>query len=621
MERPPSSRPKTSAGRAASARSRQPAPTNGSVPSGMRPPSRQTMSRMGTAMGNGNIPQPPPRSSLGQRIGSSAMQRVPTAMNDRPMTGMARPPSSAIRPPTQQGIAGLRAPTRMGTGSTRQVFDKTYYIGLLRSKINQLNVEIARLSEQKQIGDKDRAELSAYEARAQASALEIRDLQGRLIDLNVIIDRMHVNADMSDIELEARKMKEKADEMEADVQELVNERLAKEKEAEQLHAQIEEQKKLNEAVTTAMDPSVRERYDELKQESELLKKRVSEMEAQIEELEDRKAKLEMEVDGSPMKKKAVHLQETIAVLKDKLEVLEKEKALTETPEQKKEKLVEQMRQINQDIATIEKQHQQVREQIDTTSEELHEYDAHGGESQQLKNHTKYLELMVKDHQIDEMLRNYPKQYPLLQSELEEYSGAILMILRKISANVKKVDLGANITDIDEEGLKMKLRGNGNISELKDAHVRLQEELIMLGDMEMSLRADIRNLAESATVSNQKIQEYRREEETLNDTEHEVQQLEQKRSQLRAQEPELSRKVKDLKRMITDIRNELESLPNYGKIKGLEKKLKMLKESNAEKQAEIDATKAQTNYQPIKAEVLRMQAEYNAYLIANMAKRN
>lgn len=78
----------------------------------------------------------------------------------------------------------------------------------------------------------------------------------------------------------------------------------------------------------------------------------------------------------------------------------------------------------------------------------------------------------------------------------------MLNLRRISANLKKVNLGDNITDLDERGLNLK---TGNVGELKESeifsfsspqfidfsvHMRLQEELISTEDMELSLNAEL-----------------------------------------------------------------------------------------------------------------------------------
>ncbi|ETN71674.1 hypothetical protein NECAME_19231, partial [Necator americanus] len=71
---------------------------------------------------------------------------------------------------------------------TRQVHDKSYYMGLLKAKANQLTAEIARLEEVYQKGLRDRDELEAYEQRAKESAMELKEMQGKLIDLNMTLD-------------------------------------------------------------------------------------------------------------------------------------------------------------------------------------------------------------------------------------------------------------------------------------------------------------------------------------------------------------------------------------------------------------------------------------------------
>ncbi|VDL66880.1 unnamed protein product [Nippostrongylus brasiliensis] len=126
---------------------------------------------------------------------------------------MARPPT-AINPPhrpvTQQGLSGGRAVSRLGT---RQVHDKSYFMGLLRSKINQITTETAHLEDVYQKGLRDRMELEAYEQRAKSSAMEVKELQRKLFNYNLLIDRMHTNHEVGDLEIEAKRAKESADEV------------------------------------------------------------------------------------------------------------------------------------------------------------------------------------------------------------------------------------------------------------------------------------------------------------------------------------------------------------------------------------------------------------------------
>ncbi|CAL2032482.1 unnamed protein product [Caenorhabditis brenneri] len=620
MERPStaSSRPRTSTGRAPSARARPPsamrAPPSASTPEG-RP-----MTGMSMRNGGPSVPVPPSRSGMipvpPSRSGgppapmpmsrAGGPPRAPTSMGGRPMTGMARPPTTGLRPVTQQG---LRAPpSRLGTGNARQVFDKSYYIGVLRAKQNAMRVEISRMKERRDKGIKDRNELHAYESRASAMAQEISDLQGKLLDLNKIMEKIHLNGDMSDIELEASKMKEQADEMRALTEEVFNERRAKEEELQNLEVEVEEQKKLNEAVTHAMDPQTKEKYEDLKSEAKLLRERVAAMEAKNAELEDEISKYEIEIRSNPLKKKAIAIQENLDTLKKQEEKLMEEMQNALTPEEWKEKLVENMKQLNADLVVIEKQHKTVKDQISLALEELHEYDSQG-EAQMMAHHTKYLELLSKSTMLEETPENHPQQLLLLQQDIEEFSNAIVLNLRKISANLKKVNLGDQITDLDERGLNLK---NGNVEELKEMHVRLQEELISTEDMELALNEEIDNLET----------ETKRVEKELAgiggkmDSDGYRQELEDRQKTLETEAPALSEEMHQLESNVVSLRNELHSVPGYAQHKVLRDKLDTIQKRISAKNLDMSLRKSESDFENVKTEVLRLQEEYNNLLLSN-----
>ena len=108
------------------------------------------------------------------------------------------------------------------------------------------------------------------------------------------------------------------------MKDLFNERHAREREAEEIAMEIDEQKRLNQAVLSGMvsvnsaslfflcawvhaslqDPGIREHYNECKEKSESLRKEVDEMQDEVNGLNERADQLEMEISNSPLKKKA-----------------------------------------------------------------------------------------------------------------------------------------------------------------------------------------------------------------------------------------------------------------------------------------------------------------------------
>jgi len=153
------------------------------------------------------------RPPSGFRLGTGAGGRAPlgTAMGRPPATGMnlpttARPgtrggmgPGGALnsmvqisdRPVTRQGLGGIKT---QGQGPQRQVMDKSYFLGILRQKMAELNNEIGKLTKEINQFNQENASYLSYEKRAENLAAEIKSLQGELADYNAIVDKLNTNA-------------------------------------------------------------------------------------------------------------------------------------------------------------------------------------------------------------------------------------------------------------------------------------------------------------------------------------------------------------------------------------------------------------------------------------------
>ncbi|PKU46251.1 hypothetical protein llap_3475 [Limosa lapponica baueri] len=163
--RPPISRPSSRAGIGLTAR-----PASSS-----RTPSA---TRIGTGM-------PPSTSRPGSRGGSSTTAGVLTSQI-----------KVADRPVTQQGLSGMKTAMK---GPQRQIMDKTYYLGLLRSKTNELTTEINKLQEEVEMYKQEKSVYLSYEKRAEALAGEIKEFQGQLADYNMVVDILNTNTDIAEV--------------------------------------------------------------------------------------------------------------------------------------------------------------------------------------------------------------------------------------------------------------------------------------------------------------------------------------------------------------------------------------------------------------------------------------
>nr|CDJ97246.1 CRE-IFT-74 protein [Haemonchus contortus] len=514
-------------------------------------------------------------------------------MADSSLSGISRPPT-ALNPPhrpvTQQGLSGGRAVSRLGTGSMRQVHDKSYYMGVLRSKINQISSEIARLEEVYQRGQRDRMELDVYEQRAKESAMEVKELQRKLLNYNLL---------------------------EATVQELFHERQAREYEIDELGAEIEEQKRLNQTMLSGMDPNLRETYEELKKESESLSTKVEEAQDELARLDEKKEQLELELMNSPVKKKAMELKQLLIDLKAKEASLIAEKEAMETPEQKKQKLIEEIKNNNEDIATIEKQIEKTNELINTAHEEIREFDS-SADNKLAKNNEKYRDLMVKEREYDEFLNTFEEQKQSLLAELEKHGNEVVRILQKISANIGQVHQAElNVTAMDTDGL---LHGKASAKELQDLYVRLKEQIIAMDEQETRLNSEMQAFERRMQEMEEQRNVYSDIDHLAAEVEDNIKKLDENRDTLERTLPGVRQRRDALEEQLRNLNKQLESNPEYAEIRSLQRELEMLTEKNARLQAEAESFEKETNYEPIKAEVKRLRALYNEHLVAAASGR-
>ena len=78
--------------------------------------------------------------------------------------------AAAERPTTQQGLGGLKSAFR---GPQRQIQDKSYFQGILRTKMTEISTEITRLKNAIEKNRKEQQSLPTLENKVKELAAEI----------------------------------------------------------------------------------------------------------------------------------------------------------------------------------------------------------------------------------------------------------------------------------------------------------------------------------------------------------------------------------------------------------------------------------------------------------------
>ncbi|XP_072778350.1 intraflagellar transport protein 74 homolog isoform X2 [Taeniopygia guttata] len=168
--------------------------------SGNRPPSARSASRAGIVLTSSSRSASSSRTPSAGRIGTAI---PPSTARPGSRSGSLTPGgvlSSQIkvadRPVTQQGLSGIKTAIK---GSQRQIMDKTYYLGMLRSKTNELTTEINKLQEEVEMYKQEKSVYLSYEKRAEALAGEIKDFQDQLADYNMVVAILNTGTDMAEV--------------------------------------------------------------------------------------------------------------------------------------------------------------------------------------------------------------------------------------------------------------------------------------------------------------------------------------------------------------------------------------------------------------------------------------
>ena len=143
----------------------------------------------------------PPQTGMGMQRPMSGTRRPPGTAQ-RLYTGQSSGPglqaaqgvalaasiNVADRPMTGQGVMGMRAQGATG----RLVEDTSYYVGLIRKKMNEINTETNRLRQEIDQQSKDSSQIAQLEKKYETLLKNKEALEGQLADYNLALDKVRV---------------------------------------------------------------------------------------------------------------------------------------------------------------------------------------------------------------------------------------------------------------------------------------------------------------------------------------------------------------------------------------------------------------------------------------------
>uniref|UniRef100_A0A663N8Y7 Intraflagellar transport 74 n=1 Tax=Athene cunicularia TaxID=194338 RepID=A0A663N8Y7_ATHCN len=537
--------------------------------SGHRPPIARPSSRAG--IGLTARPTSSSRTPSATRIGTGMLPSSsrPGSRGGSSATGvLSSQIKVADRPVTQQGLSGMKTAMK---GPQRQIMDKTYYLGLLRSKTNELTTEINKLQEEVEMYKQEKSVYLSYEKRAESLAGEIKEFQGQLADYNML--------------------KVQNDRDAQSVDKIFTERQATEKLIQTVEDDIEREKVVADDIIKDMSQENQAKYMEMKAANEKLVQELVVQQQELDALNVKEDALRAEIAHLQVKQEAVQLYEKLHDLEERRDQMIAEDKNMESPQEERERLLK-LTEVKEKTNHFKK----VIQRLDMDLEN------HQGNVTRVVNFED-----VKNQELERKVQIEANIVALL-----EHSSRNVNRMKQISSvtNQELKIMQEDLTFKSNEMQKSQSTAKNLITESQKLQMDLQKMDLLEGKM----------VDELASLKD-KIEQTKMELEVYNNLPALKASGEEKKKILQDDKEKLTKRSHSFKKIMECLNTEYETLKKelqenetHSQLTNLERKWQHHEQNNF-MMKEFIATKSQeSDYQPIMKNVRKLVTEYNKALI-------
>lgn len=572
-------------------------------PSSMRgrpPSSGMGVRPMGGRLGTGQVPGTGRPGTRGGQAGmTSTVLPAGIKVADRPMT--------------QQGLSGMKTASK---GPQRQIQDRTYWLGEIRTKTNELSAEIRKVETDVRQYQEENNTYLMFEKRAETLAAEIASLQGELHDYNMMIDQMNMNKDLTGINDDYNTLKSRNDREEDSLERIFEQRQTMEQQVSKLENEINHERTMTENRVQDMEPEMRERYGALKAESLRNADIVNNMQDEIESLNSKQQQIEQSLQSNPIKLEAVRLYEQMNELQEKHDQLQQEQETFSSPEAEKELLLTRVKSDNQEIASMERQSKELDERINIYQEELQQIES-ALEDQKDESSEKYRQLQKREQNINEFMSTYEENRSSEAEQISQLEQSNIALLEQISRDIVT---STNLPSVDEmramqEDLQFKegelQKAQSTSTTLTGENVRLQQDLAKVEQLADKIDIEMISLREKNDQMVQDLKKFQDINQLHADAEQKKLELVEEKSELERKKNEFSSTLEDMTLQYERLKAQLDENETHAQLVNQERKWQHLEQNNFALSEYIKSKSL--DYKPVSLRVDRKITQLNKQL--------
>ena len=529
---------------------------------------------MGSSMG-GMPPMPSTaRPGLGfrtARLGTGTKAALPPTASGAGATsgvgvgiGLNTNVKVAERPVTQQGMVGLNPGKPLGP--SRQVYDKSFFLTELRQKFKELTTVIQDMSTEIDEFERNSSTLVVLQKREGESKAEVKELQGKLADLNIILDKAGTDTHPDEIQSEYLKLKGKNDIERKRLNAVFTERSNMEQRIAEAEAQIAGHKRNIEGKLNELAPQKRKEYLELQAENGQLQLEKTRLENALQAINEDILVSRQEISVDHNKRQALHLTEqSVHISEKKFELEAAESKLNLDPEEQQRELVYKIRQDKADIDRLEEQAAALRTTINRLKNKVGSLELdRGGRGD--SNVVSYSDLQGRQDKLNVMIEKLQSEISDGKSKLKEQKQNIVGTLESLlHVSNPKTNVENKLSDLqmelDYKQVQYKNSQHTNEQLEKELEIR-KDELGKIDTLEDKIQKEMDSIHERMGVFQTEMSEFQNGEELKMKVDQLQQELDYCRKRLLERKDVLDSEVKGRKKEYDGKEHNLSSHPKF-----------------------------------------------------------
>ena len=438
------------------------------------------------------------------RAGSRAGMRVPTGqrqINQDAIKSIGFTTNTKVvdRAVSRQGLTGAISGAG-GQKIERKIQDKSYFLTLLQTRLNNIQNEIIKMNEEIGKINSDMTQYGNLNKQYEILSKEVQDLEGELADYNLAGDKHRSGMRAEDIEEVYNRIKlynkKKMDESD-------NLFLDKAKIMEQLQQIEQENNRVLQGIEQRLldlDPDQKNEYESIREENQNYVLQIYQLREEMADLNAQLVEGENMLRNNPNKMEAHKLKDSINLLKRKKEELElqtNESGLS--IDELKQRLMAKAKEQTMEKNNIDKKIPDTRKLIEANKKAIIEIEKEM-KSQQSSDNTKAVDSIAeKDKEISAFIENHENIKRAHYKEIRAKEEVVLVLLHNIAEKInlgeKPLEGGTGIKERIKEKKDMIEKSENTLEEAKAKYEELVIKLDRLDKLDETLKKDIDNYKE------------------------------------------------------------------------------------------------------------------------------